>query len=110
MKHILITFVAVLLAGCAKNNVTILNSGTNEWQQIQLNGGGQQFKIDGLKGGDSKGFSFKSKKEDGGVITGNLDGKEIKSEIGYFTPNIVNNIKIILNDQGGIDIKNFSIK
>ena len=110
MKHILITFVAVLLAGCAKHNVTILNSGTNEWSQIQLNGGGQQFKIDGLKGGDSKGFSFKSKKEDGGVITGNLDGKEIKSEIGYFTPNIGNNIKIILDDQGGIEIKNLPVK
>ena len=109
MKHIII-FVAVLLVGCAKNNVTILNSGTNEWQQIQINGGGQQFTIDGLKGGNSKGFSFKSKKENGGVITGNLDGKEIKSKIGYFTPNMVNNIKIILDDQGGIDIKNLPIK
>ena len=110
MKHIIITFVTVLLAGCAKNNVTILNSGTNEWSQIQLNGGGQQFKIDGLKGGDSKGFSFKSKKEDGGVITGNLYGKEIKSEIGYLTPNMGNNITIILDDQGGIEIKNLPVK
>ena len=66
MKHILITFVAVLLAGCAKHNVTILNSGTNEWKQIQLNAGGQLFKIDGLKGGGSKGLRFKAKKEDGG--------------------------------------------
>ena len=110
MKHIIITLVVVLLAGCAKNNVTILNSGTNEWSQIQLNGGGQQFKIDGLKGGDSKSFSFKSKKEDGGVITGNLDGKLIKSEIGYFTPNIGNKIKIILDDHGGIEIKNLPVK
>jgi len=106
IKLMAITIASLLLAGCAKNNVTILNSGTNEWQQIQLNGGGQQFKIDGLKGGDSKRFSFKSKKEDGGVITGNLDGKEIKSEIGYFTPNMGNKIKIILEDQGGIEIKN----
>jgi hypothetical protein len=106
MKHILITFVAVLLVVCAKNNVTIFNSGTNEWQQIQINGGRQQFKIDLLKAGESKGFSFKSIKEDRGLITGNLNGKTIKSSIGYFTPNMVNNIEILLDDQGGIEIKN----
>ena len=106
MKHILIIFVVVLLVGCAKNNVTVFNSGTNEWQQIQINGGGQQFKIDLLKAGESKEFSFKSIKEDGGLITGNLNGKAINSSIGYFTPNIVNNIEILLNDQGRIEIKN----
>ena len=110
MKNIVITIAFVLLVGCAKNDLKLVNSGTNDWQQIQINGGGQQFKIDLLKAGESKEFSFKSKKEDGGVITGNLDGKEIKSEIGYFTPNIGNKIKIILDDQGVIEIKNLPIK
>ena len=44
------------------------------------------------------------------MITGNLDGKEIKSEIGYLTPNMGNNITIILDDQGGIEIKNLPVK
>jgi hypothetical protein len=106
MKHILITAIAaVLLVGCAKNDIKLVNSGTNEWQQIQINGGGQQFKIDRLKGGESKEFRFKSKKETGGVIIGNLDGNAIKSDFGYFTPNMGKNIEIILDDQGGIKIK-----
>ena len=111
MKQILITtIVAVLLVGCAKNDIKLVNSGTNEWQQIQINGGGQQFKIDRLKGGESKEFRFKSKKENGGVIIGNLDGNAIKSDFGYFTPNMGNNMEILLDDQGGIKIKNLPRK
>ena len=111
MKHLLLTTIAaVLLVGCAKNDIKLVNSGTNEWQQIQINGGGQQFKIDHLKGGESKEFRFKSKKEDGGLITGNLNGKAIKSAIGYFTPNMGNNMEILLDDQGGIEIKNLPRK
>ena len=53
-----------------------------------------------------KSFRFKSKKEDGGLITGNLNGKAIKSAFGYFTPNLGNNMEIVLDDQGGIEIKN----
>jgi len=106
MKHLLLTTIAaVLLLGCAKNDIKLVNSGTNEWQRIQINGGGQQFKIDRLEGGESKEFSFKSKKEDGGLITGNLNGKTIKGEFGYFTPNLSNNFEIILDDNGGIEIK-----
>ena len=106
MKNILITIAVVLLVGCAKNDIKLVNSGTNEWQQIQINGGGQLFKIDRLKRGESKEFRFKSKKEDGGLITGNLNGKPIKSAIGYFTPNLGNNMEIVLDDQGGIEVKN----
>jgi hypothetical protein len=107
MKHLLITTIAaVVLVGCAKNDIKLVNSGTNEWQQIQINGGEQQFKIDRLNRGESKEFRFKSKKEDGGLITGNLNGKAIKSTIGYFTPNLGNNMEIVLDDQGGIEVKN----
>ena len=48
---------------------------------------------------------IKSKKENGGVIIGNLDGNAIKSDFGYFTPNLSNNFEIILDDNGGIEIK-----
>ena len=106
MKNIVITIAFVLLVGCAKNDLKLVNSGTDDWQQIQINGGGQQFKIDLLKAGESKEFSFNSIKEDGGLIIGNLNGKAIKSSIGYFTPNMFNNIEILLDDQGGIEIKN----
>ena len=51
MKNIVITIAFVLLVGCAKNDLKLVNSGTNDWQQIQINGGGQQFKIDLLKAG-----------------------------------------------------------
>ena len=111
MKHLLLTTIAaVVLVGCAKNDIKLVNSGTNEWQQIQINGGGQQFKIDRLKGGESEEFRFKSKKEDGGLINGNLNGKAIKSAFGYFTPNLGNNMEIVLDDQGGIEIKNLPLK
>ena len=46
----------------------------------------------------------------GGVIIGNLDGKAIKSDFGYFTPNMGNNMEILLDDQGGIEIKNLPRK
>ncbi|MDA7680108.1 hypothetical protein N8622_02520 [bacterium] len=110
MKNIVITIAFVLLVGCAKNDLKLVNSGTNDWQQIQINGGGQQFKIDLLKAGESRDFRFKSIKEDGGLITGNLNGEAIKSSIGYFTPNMGNNIEILLDDQGGIKIKNLPRK
>ena len=106
MKNIVITIAFVLLVGCAKNDLKLVNSGTDDWQQIQINGGGQQFKIDLLKAGESKEFSFNSIKENGGLIIGNLNGKAIKSSIGYFTPNMFSNIEILLDDQGGIEIKN----
>ena len=110
MKNIVVTIAFVLLVGCTKNDLKLVNSGTNDWQQIQINGGGQQFKIDLLKTGESRDFRFKSIKEDGGLITGNLNGEAIKSSIGYFTPNMGNNIEILLDDQGGIKIKNLPRK
>ena len=31
---------AAVLVGCAKNEITIANSGTNVWQNIEITGGG----------------------------------------------------------------------
>ena len=37
MKHpLLTTSAAVLLVECAKNNIRLVDSGTKEWQQIEI--------------------------------------------------------------------------
>ena len=99
MKHLLITTIAAaVLLGCAKNEITIANSGTNVWQKIEITGGGQQLIIDRLEGGVFKEFSFKSKREGGGLFKGNINGKVVKQEFGYYTPNLTSNLAIILDD------------
>ena len=99
MKHLLFTTIAaVVLVGCAKNKITIANSGTNVWQKIEITGGGQQLLIDRLEGGVFKEFSFKSKQEGGGLFKGNINGKIVKQEFGYYTPNLTSNLAIILDD------------
>ena len=106
MKHLLITTIAaVVLLGCAKNEITIANSGTNVWQKIEIPAGGQQLIIDRLEGGACKKFSFKSKQEGGGLFKGNINGKIVKQEFGYYTPNLTSNLAIILDDSSdGVEI------
>ena len=106
MKQLIITTIAaVLLVGCAKNEITIANSGTNVWQKIEITGGGQQLIIDRLEGGVFKEFSFKSKQEGGGLFKGNINGKMVKQEFGYYTPNLTSNLAIILDDSSdGVEI------
>ena len=106
MKHLLITtMAAVLMVGCTKNEITIANSGTNAWQKIEITGGGQQLIIDRLEGGVFKEFSFKSKQEGGGLFKGNINGKMVKQEFGYYTPNLTSNLAIILDDSSdGVEI------
>ena len=106
MKHLLITIIAVVvLVGCAKNEIKIANSGTNVWQKIEITGGGQQLIIDRLEGCVFKEFSFKSKREGGGLFKGNINGKVVKQEFGYYTPNLTSNLAIILDDSiDGVEI------
>ena len=106
MKHLLITtMAAALMVGCTKNEITIANSGTNAWQKIEITGGGQQLIIDRLEGGVFKEFSFKSKQEGGGLFKGNINGKMVKQEFGYYTPNLTSNLAIILDDSSdGVEI------
>ena len=106
MKYLLITtMAAVLMVGCTKNEITIANSGTNAWQKIEITGGGQQLIIDRLEGGVFKEFSFKSKQEGGGLFKGNINGKIVKQEFGYYTPNLTSNLAIILDDSSdGVEI------
>ena len=105
MKHLLTTIASVLLVGCSKNDITIANSGTNVWQKIEITAGGQQLIIDRLEGGACKKFSFKSKQEGGGLFKGNINGKIVKQEFGYYTPNLTSNLAIILDDSSdGVEI------
>ena len=95
----------MMLAECSNNEITIANSGTNVWQKIEITGGGQQLLIDRLEGGVFKEFSFKSKQVGGGLFKGNINGKTVKQEFGYYTPNLTSNLAIILDDSSdGVEI------
>ena len=66
MKQLLITIaVALLMVGCAKNDITLFNKGKKDWQDIEVKAGGKVFEIEKLKGGASHTLFFKSKKGDG---------------------------------------------
>ncbi len=54
--------------------------------------------IDRLERGEYKEFRFKTKQEGGGLLKGNINGKKVKQEFGYYTPNLDSNIAIILDD------------
>ena len=61
--------------------------------------------IDRLEGGVFKEFSFKSKREGGGLFKGNINGKVVKQEFGYYTPNLTSNLAIILDESSdGVEI------
>ena len=105
MKHLLITtIVAVVLVGCAKNNIKLTNKGTKDWQEIEIKAGGQVFEVKQLKGRATETLRFKSKAEDGGQVSGELDRLVHKVEFGYFTPNLSNRHEIIFDDNGTITI------
>ncbi|MDP7050782.1 MAG: hypothetical protein QF600_02565 [Verrucomicrobiota bacterium] len=98
MKHLITTIASAILVGCSKNDITIANSGTNVWKKIEIRAGGQQLIIDRLERGEYKEFRFKTKQEGGGLLKGNINGKKVKQEFGYYTPNLDSNIAIILDD------------
>ncbi|MFL3666106.1 MAG: hypothetical protein ACJ06V_05945 [Verrucomicrobiota bacterium] len=105
MNHILITtIVAALLVGCAKNDIKLTNKSAKDWQEIEIKAGGQVFEVKKLKGRATETLRFKSKAEDGGQVSGELDRLVHKIEFGYFTPNLSNRHEIIFDDNGTITI------
>ena len=103
MKHLLLTTIAVLLLmGCAKNNIKLINKGAKDWQEIEIKAGGQVFEVKKLKGGATDTLRFKSQAEDGGQVSGKLDGLAHNVEFGYFTPNLSTRHEIIFDDNGTI--------
>ena len=105
MKHLLLTTIAVLLlVGCAKNNIKLINKGAKDWQEIEIKAGGQVFEVKKLKGGATDTLRFTSEAEDGGQVNGKLDGMAHNVEFGYFTPNLSTRHEIIFDDNGTITI------
>ena len=103
MKHLLLTTIAVLLlVGCAKNNIKLINKGAKDWQEIEIKAGGQVFEVKKLKGEATDTLRFKSEVEDGGQVSGKLDGLAQNVEFGYFTPNLSTRHEIIFDDNGTI--------
>jgi hypothetical protein len=93
---------ALLMVGCAKNDVTLFNKGKKDWQEIEVRAGGKVFEIKELKGGANHTWFFKSNAEDGGKVTAKLDGNVHQAEFGYFTPNMSTSAIISLEDNGTI--------
>jgi len=108
MKLIQITTIAaVVLVGCARNEITIANSGTNVWEKVEITAGGHQFNIDKLEAGKFKQFSFRSKQEGGGLIAAELNGEIFKQKFGYYTPNQTSKDVILLdNNTLGAEVVN----
>ena len=103
MKHLLLTTIAVLLlVGCAKNNIKLINNGAKDWQEIEIKAGGKVFEVKKLKGGATDTLRFKSQAEGGGQVGGKLDGLAHNVEFGYFTPNLSTRHEIIFDDNGTI--------
>ena len=103
MKHLLLTTIAVLLlVGCARNNIKLINKGAKDWQEIEIKAGGQVFEVKKLKGGATDNLRFTSEAEDGGQVSGKLDGMAHNVEFGYFTPNLSTRHEIIFDDSGTI--------
>ena len=96
------TIVALLMVGCARNDITLFNKGKKDWEDIEVSAGGKVFEIEKLKGGADYTMFFKSKKEDGGTVTAKLDGKVYQAEFGYFTPNMSTSAIISFEDNGTI--------
>jgi len=103
MKQLLVTIAAALLVvGCARNDITLFNKGTKDWEDIEVSAGGKVFEIEKLKGGASHALLFKGKKEGGGKVTAKMDGKMHQAEFGYFTPNMLTSATIYFEDNGTI--------
>ena len=101
-KILLILLSTFLMIGCAKNDISIYNLGSKEWNNINVSAGGRSFNIEKLDEGASHTLRFNSQAEGGGEISADLDGKIHERKFGYFTPNLTDNYEIMLKDDGSI--------
>ena len=91
-----------------RNNLVIINQGSNIWTNVKISAGGENFYFDEITNGESKRLRFYSKSEDGGSFEGVLNKVNYKkSGISYFTPNMSTKDKIILSDDGRINVMPF---
>ena len=86
-----------------RNNLVIINQGSNIWTNVKISAGGEDFYFDEITNGESKRLRFYSKSEDGGSFEGVLNKVNYKkSGISYFTPNMSTKDKIILSSYLGL--------
>ena len=91
-----------------RNNLVIINQGSNIWTNVKISAGGEDFYFDEITNGESKRIRFYSKSEDGGSFEGVVNKVNYKkSGISYFTPNMSTKDKIILSDDGRINVMPF---
>ena len=105
MKQIVITIAALVLMGCSANEITVVNSGTNVWQKVEISAGGHRFAIGKLEAGESKTIRFRSRQESGGLINGEINGEKLEYKFGYYTPNLSSTEAIFINNSHINDIE-----
>ena len=105
MKQIVITIAALVLMGCSANEITVVNSGTNVWQKVEISAGGHRFAIGKLEAGESKTIRFRSRQESGGLINGEINGEKLEYKFGYYTPNLSSAEAIFINNAQINDIE-----
>lgn len=105
MKQIVITIAALVLMGCSANEITVVNSGTNVWQKVEISAGGHRFAIGKLEAGESKTIRFRSRQESGGLINGEINGEKLEYKFGYYTPNLSSAEAIFINNSHINDIE-----
>ena len=105
MKQIVITIAALVLMGCSANEITVVNSGANVWQKVEISAGGHRFAIGKLEAGESKTIRFRSRQESGGLINGEINGEKLEYKFGYYTPNLSSAEAIFINNSHINDIE-----
>ena len=105
MKQIVITIATLVLMGCSANEITVVNSGTNVWQKVEISAGGHRFAIGKLEAGESKTIRFRSRQESGGLINGEINGEKLEYKFGYYTPNLSSAEAIFINNSHINDIE-----
>ena len=105
MKQIVITIAALVLMGCSANEITVVNSGTNVWQKVEVSAGGHRFAIGKLEAGESKTIRFRSRQESGGLLNVEINGEKLEYKFGYYTPNLSSAEAIFINNAQINDIE-----
>ena len=105
MKQIVITIAALVLMGCSASEITVVNSGTNFWQKVEVSAGGHRFAIGKLEAGESKTIRFRSRQESGGLLNVEINGEKLEYKFGYYTPNLSSAEAIFINNAQINDIE-----
>ena len=105
MKQIVITIAALVLMGCSANEITVVNSGMNVWQKVEVSAGVHRFAIGKLEAGESKTIRFRSRQESGGLLNVEINGEKLEYKFGYYTPNLSSAEAIFINNAQINDIE-----